>query len=620
MSKTWLIALLSVLALVGCANENAAPTMPTVVQPTTSSSPKTAVTLSPATITPMPDMPTMVQPTTSPPSETAVILSSSTITPTEEAVEHDMEDELVFEPPENSMMRDSGFVTLDERIFRSDVIARVTMTSVSSYAVLLGQTSSFQTGQGTYDLYNAMIRFNFDVHEYLKGGGESTLTADIELAYPYDYRSPEHGYYAFSNEKDAIEVANAWIANDDENFNWGSARWWENRESIVFLEIDSANNNAGATGQSTSPRYKFLPHDSYDDYALANETREDGYSINNDRNRVWLPSASESSGASGASDSRFLLGEKPEGLELQAVSGASGGFATDISLAGLKARVEAVADLVKQNEGTAGYEECLLRRYESERSPYRPHKVRITVLSGLPAGSVFDSGGTSRNRYKSYFFKGKDERLFEFEIEDNDDDPTNGFRRNALNKRPLIQGKYEVDHHTLRAEMLPCMSERIASYWTITATAPDKALHEAFFDPVLIGAAVGADGSNGVLKPTSFTAEGGGSISLETIEWADGQVKMRLFPHSRLAEHHIDFIALDGKILRLDFDDAVEVGEGSARSLVWGVCVQPWQDGDLLMLRISKSEADLIGVTKKVACAPTPTSTPEPTPRPTAQP
>ena len=598
MTKIWMVALVSVLMLVGCANENAVPAMPTVVQPTTSPLPETAITLSPVTITPTPDMPTIVQPTT---------------TPTEEAVEHDMEDELVFEPPENSMMRDSGFVSLDERIFRSDVIARVTMTSVSSYAVLLGQTSSFQTGQGTYDLYDAMIRFNFDVHEYLKGNGGATLTADMQLKYPYYYPSSDHGYYVFSNEKDALEVANAWIANDDDgDWIWGGVRWWEDRESIVFLEIDSVENNAGSTGQSAIIRYKFLPHDSYDDYALANETREDGYSINHERSRVWLPSASESSGPSGASDSRFLLGEKPEGLEVQGASGASGGFATDISLAGLKARVEAVADLVKQNEGVAGYEECLLRRYESERDTYRPHKVEISVLSGLPAGSVFDSGGTSRNRYKSYFFKGQDERLFEFEIEDSDDDPSNGYRRNALNKRPLIQGKYEVEYHTLRAEMLPCMSERIASYWTITATAPDKALHEAFFDPVLIGASVGADGSNGVLKPTSFTAEGIGSISIERIEWADNQVKLRLFPHSRLAEHHIDFIALDGKILRLDFDNAVEVSEGSAQSLAWGMCIQPWQDGDLLMLRISKSESDLIGVTNNSACAPTPTPTAQP--------
>ena len=603
MIKIWMIALLSVLALVGCANENAGTIAPTVVQPTTSPLPETAITLSPVTITPTPDMPTIVQPTT---------------TPTEEVAEHDhdIEGEPEAEPPLqigsvlSMSIMDTGFVTLDERIFRSDVIARVTMTSVSTYAVLLGQTPSLLTGQGTYDLYDAMIRFNFDVHEYLKGSGGSTLTADMQLKYPYYYRSPDHGYYVFSNEKDALEAANAWIANGDEKGIWGGDRLWEDREAIIFLEIDSAGNNAGATGQSTFSRYKFLPM-TLNRYALAGDTWS-GYSINDERNRVWLPSASASSGTSGASDSRFLLGEKPEGLEAQGASGASGGFATDISLAGLKTRIEAVADLVKQNEGIAGYEECLLRRYESERSPYLPHKVEISVLSGLPAGSMVTSGGTSRNRYKSYFFKGDDKHLFEFEIEDSDDDPSNGYRRNAINKRPLIQGKYEVEYHTLLAKLLPCMSERIASYWTITATAPDKALHEAFFDPVLIGAAVGADGSNGVLKPASFTAEGSGSISIETIEWADGQVKLRLSPHSRLTGHHIDFIALNGKILRLDFDDAVEVGEGSAQSLAWGVCVQPWQDGDLLMLRISKSESDLIGVTNNAACAPTPTPTAQP--------
>ena len=69
---------------------------------------------------------------------------------------------------------------------------------------------------------------------------------------------------------------------------------------------------------------------------------------------------------------------------------------------------------------------------------------------------------------------------------------------------------------------------------------------------------------------------------------------MRLSPHTRLANHHADFIAPDGSVsLRLDFDDATETGAGANRALRWEVDNQPWSDGDLLMLRVSESPADM---------------------------
>ena len=120
------------------------------------------------------------------------------------------------------------------------------------------------------------------------------------------------------------------------------------------------------------------------------------------------------------------------------------------------------------------------------------------------------------------------------------------------------------------------------------------------------GESVGADGANGVLKPTTF-ALGGAGVSLESIRWESRTVEMRLSPRANLANHHADFIALDGSVsLRLDFNDVAETGEGATRSLSWCVPFQPWQAGDLLMLRISESPADLIGVTRCVSATPTP--------------
>ena len=53
--------------------------------------------------------------------------------------------------------------------------------------------------------------------------------------------------------------------------------------------------------------------------------------------------------------------------------------------------------------------------------------------------------------------------------------------------------------------------------------APDGVVHEAFFDPVAVGTAVGADAVNGVLQPKSFTV-GGSSVALSSLKWQGSAV------------------------------------------------------------------------------------------------
>ena len=138
-------------------------------------------------------------------------------------------------------------------------------------------------------------------------------------------------------------------------------------------------------------------------------------------------------------------------------------------------------------------------------------------------------------------------------------------------------------------------------------TAPEGVLHEAFFDPVASGDAVGAGGADGVLNPASFTLNGS-QTTMRRIEWESGRVVMRLEPDDNaLADHHVDFISLDGSVaLRLDFDDAFEATNGGAPALAWGVCNQLWSDGALLMLRIRESEANLTDATRDADCLPPP--------------
>ena len=117
-----------------------------------------------------------------------------------------------------------------------------------------------------------------------------------------------------------------------------------------------------------------------------------------------------------------------------------------------------------------------------------------------------------------------------------------------------------------------------------------------------------------MLKPESFTDESGTATTIQRMEWESGMVEMQLDagswsgtdPQTELADHHMDFIVLDASVaLRLDFDDALDVEDGGKRTLTWGVCEQPWSAGHMLMLRISRSGADLAGATNNTTCPPT---------------
>ena len=188
--------------------------------------------------------------------------------------------------------------------------------------------------------------------------------------------------------------------------------------------------------------------------------------------------------------------------------------------------------------------------------------------------------------------------------------------------RPLPWGQYRFYHTVFDPNRLTicggdAMPEamRKSAEDIVEVTAPEGVVHEAFFDPVASGDAVGAGGADGVLTGAGFTlwhstlwraTRNGCHTIIRRIEWESGRVVMRLEPDDNaLAGHHVDFISLDGSVaLRLDFDDAVEATSGGAPALAWSVRNQPWSEGDLLMLRISRSEANLIGASGDAECPP----------------
>ena len=279
--------------------------------------------------------------------------------------------------------------------------------------------------------------------------------------------------------------------------------------------------------------------------------------------------------------------------------------AETITTSALKALIGRLQAEVDAGDGSEEYHECVLGKYRSkkefqrrkehlEADPNREFAIQFDrqIASGLPAGTEVFVGGDflilaealrlNKPTYGDTLVvkTGRDAGLF-----------AKGWPLTAITARPLPAGEYRFywaeqgrisalcdampeDHHTRREVV-------------VTVTPPPNTLHEAFFDPVTLASGVGADSSNGVLNPTSFTVDGT-STSITGLKWDNGSVVLSLSLFSSLSGHKLDFIDLDGSVsLSLPASSATE--DSTAGTLTWTVSDRPWEDGDTLMLRISPS-------------------------------
>ncbi len=318
----------------------------------------------------------------------------------------------------------------------------------------------------------------------------------------------------------------------------------------------------------------------------------------------------------------------------------------------LHEHIEAKDALLREGEGIEGWKECIRNKYSLENRLRKhmsiygegPHRLieKEPISSGQLAGfTLHSSDRLGGNGYARMWPMGDDASFFQIVIVEGGQVITpddHWATRNQITHydvefrttRPLPAGLYEIEYHSQSPTFIPCNYIPPHSIWKFTFEFADGVLHEALFDPVDIDEAVGADGENGTLEPEGFEYDDL-EASIEDLRWQDGQVELVVefeddFPgfnafgaFSSFGGNHIDFIDLDGSVvLRLDFDDAVEmVNKDDVVTFVWGVCEQPWQAGDLLMLRIAESSSDYdTEATSNPECL---TATPEPTATPTPE-
>ena len=434
----------------------------------------------------------------------------------------------------------TGPSSLEERILAYPVIARVRLDST---------ISTVESG--------TILEFNFSVQEYLKGSGATNIVA-------------------------------VWAATPD----IVAARdtQWDDHEAIVFLP---------RTEQAD--RY-------YLEWGGKWTIPDDGYSIASLHNKLWLPATAAIGAPSQSSGDQqsFLLDVPPDT-----------GTASTITLDEMKSKISTVAAKLDAGDGSEEYRECVELTYQYERED-RHYWATYPNRSGSSIGNVppheheFDSGlamgsilyeddlgfGPTADNLNQLWLDGGDVDMFSVEFGetvpyDSTGDGVNdivNFTRRVVSARPLPEGEYRFHYNSRGTMFALCDGYTIRYEWTVAVNTPEGTLHEAFFDPVTVGTAVAADSTNGALKPATFTDANSASATIERIAWeagtgGSGTVKVKLSPHTGIAGHAVDFIALDGSV-PLSLGVAAATVDATNGTLSWTVASQPWQSGDKLMLRV----------------------------------
>ncbi len=463
-----------------------------------------------------------------------------------------------------------GPSSLESRMVRSDVIARVKLVSV---AQVVEKEMGWPNDEDTW--YLNSLEFKFTALEYLKGNGGSEITA---IAFDVDSR--------YATRQEAKDEAPDFLGERDKR--------WDAREAIVFLEDEEP----------------YLPSTRQTGRYVVGYVRSSGwdvYSIASWHSRRWLPSASvgSSSGATGASGGqRFYLEEPSGGLSLSSVAQSLTGSTTPtITSADLKKRIAELDAEVKAGDGSEEYRECVLQKYIRE-GEVRYSKAQLVTegdASWLKDGyyyirhdAAISSGLPAKTRVFTDPLRGEGETAPAWA----GDFPTMGrdaeqFRTQwpgvADTMRPLPAGEYKFYYGYRPKEFIICdgqpEEEKKREEVFVTVTAPAGTLHELFFDPVTVGSAFVADATNGTLKPTAFTGAGGASATIGRIAYESGQVKIKVTPVTALASQVVDVIELDGTG-SLSLSVANATVDAANNTLSWTVSSQPWHNGDKLMVRI----------------------------------
>ena len=466
-----------------------------------------------------------------------------------------------------------GNSTLEMRILEASAIVRARLVSIST------NTERTVIGSDVEASYFAILELKFNVLEYLKGSGGTEVIGMVATISAWDTESEAKA-----------ELTKLLAAHDTR---------WDDRDAIVFL--NRFEELFPSSGQSH--RYLLGRMTAYDDGGWEWESG-DMYSVASEHDKRWLPAAlPPQSTASAQGDKQAFLLDAPQGSAAGTSAAASD---PTITLGALKTKIAELEAEITQGGGSDEYRLCVRQRYEWERNlaygPREYFRLDAAVAAGLASDTLVHDFELVMPRFErklvtkqisQFWLEGQDEELFNVVVYNVKGTNDYSYDLKITTARPLPGGQYKFffehrPHRFIICDAYPDGAKNKRE-WFIAVTAPAGTLHEAFFDPVTVGSAIAADATNGILKPTAFTDGNNASATLQRIAWESGTVKLKLSPHTGLANHVVDFIVLDGKVsLSLDADEATV--DAANNTLSWPVSHQPWKDGDKLMLRIREAQ------------------------------
>ena len=398
---------------------------------------------------------------------------------------------------------------------------------------------------------------------------------------------------------------------------------WDGLEAVLFLSQSSSEGASGASADfefTDTATWYYDP--SFPQYYSGD--LPEGYTIGS-RNPAWLPAESGAEGASGTpGDNSSFITDLPNPWD---------GSQPVISLADLRAKIA----WIEGGEGIAGYDKCIKislaseRYYRDREAYYKSPSVRAQysprISSGAGTGAVIYAYESSRSaKYDIPYLTGSDAAFFRAQIIDSDSISSNGYYERLATARPLPAGTYRFVSHLQQFDEIPCafQPDYDGLEFLITVTAPTGTWHEAFFDPVAIGTTIGADGTNGVLKPNTFTASDSTTTTLRSIDYSGSNVRMLFSQTTGLSGKEVQFIMLDGTVgLTVPFSSATtETVASQGTRYSWKTCSAPWAAGEKVMIRIRNTSGNTGSTPSCVRVTPTPTPNPNATatPRPSPTP
>ena len=277
---------------------------------------------------PMPDPTPTPQPSASLPSPSSAVECVSSSDPNPTLIQPSPTPAVTAVPPPNWPP-----ASVAMRVIDSDAIVRARQPAVSGELRVVPSADA-----GVAPTCRPVVIFQFPIIEYIKGSGGDEIIVEWQFAGVWP-KEGIHTYLTKEDAQDVLERALAIIADRDVTL-------LETRDAVIFLRAAQPQQSPDGASRATAAAYNFT---------LINSNE---YTLNHN-SRPWLPLADAGPNAAAQSDAEpvYLLGSDPVKETDRPPT---------ISLAELRASVEAVAALLKSGKGIEGYKDCVRRRLFSD--------------------------------------------------------------------------------------------------------------------------------------------------------------------------------------------------------------------------------------------------------------